>query len=447
MRSHRAVTRALAATFLAGNLETEQLVARGSHLLGKRWRWLWPLARRVVQSFGISARPRLATLVEFLEHDQGYQRAQARYELQVANLLGANPTMCPIDQAVGWEVPQIVTAAELAEWFGVSPSELQWFADVKRFQKRQNCAPIRHYHYRALSKRFGQIRLIEAPKPRLKAIQRQILESILDQVPAHDAANGFRKGGSIRTFAEPHVDQQVVVKIDLQDFFPTISAGRVHAIFRTIGYPDRVADLLTGLCVNSVPWHAWDKRRFSVTDQCARQAVWRYAKPHLPQGAPTSPALANLCAYRLDCRLTGLAMSVDATYSRYADDLAISGGENLSRVARRFQIHVCATAMEEGFRVNHRKTRIMRQGVRQQIAGLVVNKRINLSRADRDALKATLTNCVRFGPDSQNRNAHADFRSHLHGKIAFVESINPQWGAKLRKLFDRIDWSPTTDQR
>ncbi len=446
MRSPRAITRALAATFLAGNLETEQLVARGSQLMGKRWRWLRPLARRVVQRFGISARPRLATLVEFLEHDQGYQRAQERHELQLAGLIGATPTMCPLDQAAGWEVPQIVSPAELAEWLGVSPSDLEWLADAKQLKHRQKCSPIRHYHYRTLSKRFGQIRLIEAPKPRLKAIQRQILESILDKVPAHDAAHGFRKGGSIRTFAEPHVDQPVVVKIDLQDFFPSITAGRVHAIFRTVGYPDRVADLLTGLCVNSVPWNAWDERRFSVTDKCARQARSRYAKPHLPQGAPTSPALANLCAYRLDCRLTGLAMSVDATYSRYADDLAISGGACLSRVAKRFQVHVCATAMEEGFRVNHRKTRIMRQGVRQQIAGLVVNKRINLSRADRDALKATLTNCVRFGPDDQNRDAHVDFRSHLHGKIAFVESINPQWGLKLRKLFDRIDWSPTTDQ-
>jgi len=90
--------------------------------------------------------------------------------------------------------------------------------------------------------------------------------------------------------------------------------------------------------------------------------------------------------------------------------------------------------------VNHRKTRIMRQSVRQHLASLVTNQRANVVRADFDRLKAILTNCIRLGPESQNREAHPRFRLHLEGRVGFVESINPARGQQLRALFDRITW-------
>jgi RNA-directed DNA polymerase len=96
--------------------------------------------------------------------------------------------------------------------------------------------------------------------------------------------------------------------------------------------------------------------------------------------------------------------------------------------------------LEEGFEVNHRKTRIMRPGVRQHLAGLVVNQRINIARREVDTLKAILTNCVRNGPDSQNREAHSAFQFHLDGRVGFVESVNPKSGSRLRKIFDQIKW-------
>jgi hypothetical protein len=165
-----------------------------------------------------------------------------------------------------------------------------------------------------------------------------------------------------------------------------------------------------------------------------------YSRSHLPQGAPTSPALANLFAYRVDCRLSGLAQAVGVTYTRYADDLAFSGGEALDRRVERFATHVATILMEEGFTVHHRKTRIMRQGVRQYLAGLVANERVNVVRADFDRLKATLTNCVRLGPESQNREAHPRFRAHLEGRVGFVEMVNPEKGRRLRAILDQIEW-------
>jgi hypothetical protein len=138
----------------------------------------------------------------------------------------------------------------------------------------------------------------------------------------------------------------------------------------------------------------------------------------------------------MDCRLSGLAQAVGAAYTRYADDLAFSGDADFDR----FSLHAAAIAMEEGFTVNHRKTRVMRQGVRQHLAGLVTNTRVNVMRPDYDRLKATLTNCARTGPAKQNREGHTRFREHLEGRVAFVESVNSEKGKRLRALFDAINW-------
>ena len=232
-----------------------------------------------------------------------------------------------------------------------------------------------------------------------------------------------------------------MLRLDLRDFFPSVRASRVHALFRTAGFPVAVARLLTGLCTNRVPdevLQGWPNERGTVSWQ-ARQ---RFRFAHLPQGAPTSPALANLCAYRLDCRLSGLAAATGASYTRYADDLIFSGDDELERCKRRFHVAVCRIALEEGFEVHTRKSRFMRQAVRQQVAGIVLNVRPNVPRAEYDRFRAILSNCVRSGPHDQNRSGHADFRGYLLGRIAYIGMLNPARGQKLRALFERIRWEP-----
>ena len=115
--------------------------------------------------------------------------------------------------------------------------------------------------------------------------------------------------------------------------------------------------------------------------------------------------------------------------------------QEFARGVERFAVHAMAVAMEEGFDVHARKTRVMRQGVRQRLAGLVVNERVNVAREEFDRLKAMLTNCVRYGPESQNRQGHAAFREHLLGRVGFVESVNAVRGKKLRGIIERaIGW-------
>jgi hypothetical protein len=101
---------------------------------------------------------------------------------------------------------------------------------------------------------------------------------------------------------------------------------------------------------------------------------------------------------------------------------------------------VGAIALEEGYRLNHRKTRVMAAGQRQELCGLVINRRPNVPRAEYDSLKALLFNAGRLGPDSQNRDGHPHFRAHLEGRVAWVASIHPARGARLRALFERIAW-------
>jgi len=349
--------------------------------------------------------------------------------------------MQPVPSAAGWNVPEIESIGKLADWFGVTAGELKWFADLKGLECRKNLPRLRHYHYSVLIKVSGRVRLIEAPKPRLKHLQRQILVHVLDKIPPHPSVHGFVKGRSIKTFIAPHVGQRVILRMDLQDFFPCVVGSRVQALFRTLGYPESVADLLGGICTNAAPRDVWSAHSsYDVSPLHLREARELYSRIHLPQGAPTSPAIANLCAYRADCRLAGLAKSVEAQYTRYADDLAFSGGEFFDRCVERFSIHAAAILLEEGFTVHHRKTRIMRQGVRQHLAGLVANQHPNVMRPDFDRLKATLINCVRHGSQSQNHENHPQFRSHLDGRISFVEMINPAKGNRLRKIFERIQW-------
>jgi retron-type reverse transcriptase len=433
---------ALAECFSAGHPAVDEMVALASRTLGRPWRWLRPLARRYVARFDAQARPRRKEVVQFLLRDELFADAGRKYarELRVEKWIAAEPpSMQPVEAAAQWDIPAITTIGELAQWCGLEPGELQWLADLRGLARKGD-ARLGHYHYQAAIKRSGAIRLIEAPKQRLKAVQRRILEQILDRIPAHPAAHGFVRGRSIRTFVAPHVGKRVVLRMDVQDFFPTFSAARIRAFFRTAGYPESVADLLGGLCTNAVPGSAWKHLPLDITADQLWQVQTLYQRPHLPQGAPTSPALANTCAWRIDSRLTGLAAEAGAKYTRYADDLAFSGGNEFESRVERFSLHVAAILLEEGFRAHHRKTRIMLQGVRQYLTGLVANQRVNVVRADFDRLKAIIHNSVRLGPASQNREGHPDFRAHLGGRLSFVEMINPERGARLRRTFEQIRW-------
>jgi hypothetical protein len=284
-----------------------------------------------------------------------------------------------------------------------------------------------------MATRSGGWRLIEAPKPRLAELQRRLLRKVLATLPLDDAAHGFRPGRSVASFAAPHARQGLVIRLDLEGFFATVTLPRVHGLLREVGYPPAVARLLAGLLTTitpvdvlaAAPDSAWRLRR-------------RLAIAHLPQGAPSSPAVANLVAYRLDRRLGALAERLGANYTRYADDLAFSGPATLP--LHRLVPGARRIAADEGFRLREDKTRIAAAHQRQRLAGLVVNAAPAVPRSEYDTLRAVLHNCLRTGPAGQNRADHPDFQAYLRGRIAWIAATHPARGTRLLDMWQRISW-------
>jgi RNA-directed DNA polymerase len=329
---------------------------------------------------------------------------------------------------------ELTTPEDLAAFFNLKLGRLAWL--THRFDEGGRPARERdaHYHFHWLRKRQGGHRLIESPKQTLRDVQQQILREILDKVPPHPAAHGFVRGRSIKTNAAPHVGRRVLLKIDLQNFYPSVKYSRVVAIFRSLGYPREIALWLARLTTSAIPAGI----AFPEGDAAA---VRTYTPRHLPQGACTSPALANLSAFALDTRLAGLARAYDVEYTRYADDMTFSGSGRFIPALKEFIPLASAIIRDERFTVHRSKRKVVRSNQRQMVAGVVVNARPNISRQQYDVLKAILHNCVRHGPASQNRQQHPEFAAHLLGRIAHVSHLNAARGAKLRTLYEKIDWS------
>lgn len=336
-----------------------------------------------------------------------------------------------------WGVVELDDVRDLGELLGMTPWDLERFADCRSFERTARHEPMRNYRYRWIAKRSGGARLIEAPKAILAHAQRTVLRNVLNRVPPHTAAHGFVAGRSVVTAARPHVGADVVIRLDLDAFFASVPVGRVFETLCSLGYHRSVAHRITGLVTNVVP--AGVLAAAPVAPSARVDRLLRHV--HVPQGAPTSPAVANLAAYGLDRRLTALADTFDATYTRYADDLTISGGGELDRRVGRFLALVRAVVLDEGFRLNDRKTHVMRPSQSQRVLGVVVNERLNVLRRDLDRLRAELHEARTKGPAVANRRGVVDYRSHLRGRIEWVRQLNPDRAAKLHASFERIDWT------
>jgi RNA-directed DNA polymerase len=339
-----------------------------------------------------------------------------------------------------WPVARVDSVPELAQALELSDGQLAWLSDVKGLERTVAAERLRNYRYAAVPRRSGVPRVIEAPKLRLKEVQRWVLREVLDRLPVHDAAQGFARGRSVVDHARRHSGQPAVLRLDLADFFASVSAGRVFGLFRTAGYDPAVAHVLTGLTTNVVPQHVWTVIHAAAAGApvpATFRLGRRLAAPHLPQGAPTSPALANLVAFRLDRRLSGLAAKQGLRYTRYADDLTFSGPRLAGR-ASALATFVGEIVREEGFALNPDKSVLRTRAARQSVCGIVVNAAPNVTRAEYDRLKAILHNAARHGPVSQGL---AGRRAELQGRIAWVASLNPTRGEKLKRRFAEIDWA------
>ncbi|MGH8960533.1 MAG: reverse transcriptase family protein [Jatrophihabitantaceae bacterium] len=434
---HEQVAAGVATALLAGPWTRPLMHSRLTAALGQRRapRWVGALIDQVLDAYRDPPTDRPRELAAYLQTRPAWALAwQHRRSPRIVHWEPVATTALPSPCLIA----RLDDLSALARLLDLDAGELDWFADVRGLE-RTVAAPLRHYRWRALPKRDG-VRLVAAPKPRMKEIQRRLLRHVLDPIPLHDAAHGCVRGRSVRTAVQPHAGSAVVIRVDLETFFASIAAGRVWGVLRTAGLPEAVAHTLTGLMTTTVPLGVWRDVPVPRDRDAHRQLGRRLATPHLPQGAPTSPAVANLVAFSLDRRLTGLARAFGASYTRYVDDLTFSGGPSLRGARSRFVELVGQIVREEGFRCNERKTVVLGSSGRQQALGAVVNDHPSLPRRERDNLRAIVHNCAVHGWRGQSRGAE-DFRERLLGRMSWANSLDPAFGARLRASFDGIDWS------
>lgn len=341
---------------------------------------------------------------------------------------------------------RIRTRTDLRRLLDLDEGELDWFADRQHRNDRTTSARLRHYHYRVV----GRGRLLEIPKPRLMEIQRRLARHVISALPLSVHAHGGVAGRGVRTATAPHAGHDVLVRFDLETFFAAVADVRVRGVLRHLDADADVAALVTGMCTARVPADVLARVQADPAPEPGHR--WRSGRrlsvPHLPQGAPTSPSLANAVAGGLDRRLAALADSYAGQYTRYVDDLLISGND----LAVGYLLDaVRAIVRDEGFRLNEAKTLVRRRARRQSALSVVVNDGPTIRRTQLDRLRAILHNCAVHGPLTQTRGAELDtFRRRLLGQVSWVNSIDPVRGAQLRAAFDRIVWpegDPATDSR
>ncbi|HJS97161.1 MAG TPA: reverse transcriptase family protein, partial [Solirubrobacteraceae bacterium] len=314
----------LAEAFLTAPWRPDAVAESGAARLDRWPGWMEALALRVIAVYPAPPVERefeLNALIESFLAEHAPWPGEPEPP-QIIRLVVREPTARARRLEHDWPIAAIDSVADLAERLELSYGQLAWLADVRSLERSVTHEKLRNYRYLVVPRRGGLPRVLEAPKARLKEIQRWVLHEILGPVPTHEAAQGFTSGRSVATHAGLHSGQAVVLRLDLRDFFASVTAGRVFGIFRTLGYNRSVAHVLTGLSTNTIPQAVWHAVPRGPDPALIQPMFWlgrALATPHLPQGAPTSPALANLAAFRLDRRLSGLANSAGLRYSRYAD--------------------------------------------------------------------------------------------------------------------------------
>ncbi|KAF3885566.1 MULTISPECIES: reverse transcriptase family protein [Nostocales] len=336
---------------------------------------------------------------------------------------GLNETEGDSERLQSYGLPLCNTANEIATAMGINVGKLRFLA----FDRKTST--VSHYIRFKMPKKTGGERLISAPLPSLKQAQHWILGNILQKLEVHEAAHGFRCDRSIVTNATPHVGADVIINFDLKDFFPSISYKRVKGLFRSFGYSEAAATIFSLLCTAAeVEELELDGKTYYVALE----------ERHLPQGSPASPAITNLLCRRLDKRLTAIAQELGFSYTRYADDLTFSAsGDSLRHICNLLK-RTESAVIYEGFAINQEKTRILRKSSQQEVTGVVVNDKLNISKKTLKQFRATLYQIEKDGLEGKSWGNSSDVLAAVSGFANFVVMVNPEKGAEFQQQIQRI---------
>jgi RNA-directed DNA polymerase len=321
---------------------------------------------------------------------------------------------------------------------------LTYYSSPNLAKKRYRSFPIK--------KKSGGIRTIHAPISGLKSIQKALNLILQCVFEPHRAATGFIPEKSIVDNAKVHLNQYYVYNIDLKDFFPGIDQARIwkRLQFSPFDLNEKnnrleLANRIAALCCTELEVERMDE-----------QGEWAKVKRNvLPQGAPTSPTLTNIIAFRLDHKLSGLARRFNLNYSRYADDITFSSSHNVYQKDSDFLNELHRIIADQNFHINPKKTRLQKNGYRKEVTGLTVNEKVNVSRRYVKQIRMWLYYWERHGivkaysiflrdykaDKGHVKKGNPDFISVLDGKLLYLKMVKGEEDGTylgLKKRFDTI---------
>ena len=314
--------------------------------------------------------------------------------------------------------------------------------EIKKKLYGDNCFPItikqlnyhaysmnnqeRYVQFQIPKKKKGEFRTITAPNSGLKCIQRCVNALLLQKYTPHPAAFGFVPGKSIVENAKVHLSHPYVYNVDLKDFFPSIKSGRVF------------------YCLQREPF-AFDKETASIiADLCCHEGA-------LPQGAPTSPIITNIICEKLDQHLSKLAQRYGLSYSRYADDITFSGYSNLFHDDGDFIRELHCYIKKEGFVINTHKTRLRSRYQRQEVTGLTINEKPNVTQKYVKQIRTMLNNWEKRGyiyaqskflehyKPIKNKTGDHHIENIIDGKLEYLKMVKGELDGTFLRLKERFE--------
>lgn len=258
-----------------------------------------------------------------------------------------------------------------------------------------------NYTEMIIKKKTGGVRFIYEPSKTLKPIQKRILKNILEERKLSCYSYAYKKNISILDNAKPHINKKIILKLDIKNFFDNINFDMVYEeCFNEMLFPRKMGILLTNLCM-------YDNK--------------------LPTGAPTSGYISNIIMRSFDEKIGKYCDENNIAYTRYSDDLSFSGDFDVKTIINM----VAMLLKEKGFKLNEKKIKVVFNKTRQQITGIVVNKKVNIRKSYKNKIRQEVYYINKYGLDShlnkiKSKENKKDYLQKLLGKISYVYSITSQ---------------------
>ena len=327
---------------------------------------------------------------------------------------------------------------------------LSYHTDIKYTRLRRIVArQTEAYRTFSIRKRTGGKRYINVPELDLLKVQKWIDRFILSKIKESPFSYAFKSGTSIVDCANQHIACKWLVKIDLRHFFESLSEIQVYRVFLEEGYNNLVSFELARLCTKVLSHGAKKYRKSNWQNNKSFLFNWKYYDKrigHLPQGAPTSPRLANLIVRELDIEISRIVKQYSMTYTRYADDLIFStGSTTFSRKNGQGLIREIYSILPRyGLRPHPQKAQIIPPGARKIVLGLLVDgDKARLTKHFRSNLECHLYYCVK-DPISHLKNRKfasiLGLKNYINGLLAYAKQVDSDYVKKITSEIGKLKW-------